>query len=145
MSSPSLVIRNGTIVDGLRMPAYRGDLAIRGGKVVAMGNIKGDATRVINFFRGFLQEAGAGHLGQEYPRQAAAGASGRRLYSRSQIAEMWRLRRKGQINDADWARWEHEIIAAGREGRIAGALHPTEGTAVTLPAHRTSQDVTLER
>src|SRR5437879_13867877 len=30
------------------MPAYRGDLAIRGSKIVAMGNIKGDATRVID-------------------------------------------------------------------------------------------------
>jgi hypothetical protein len=25
-------------------------------------------------------------------------------------------------SDAEWARWEEEIIAAGREGRIAGAL-----------------------
>src|SRR5918994_823200 len=30
------------------MPAYRGDLGIRQGKIVAMGNVKGDATRVID-------------------------------------------------------------------------------------------------
>jgi hypothetical protein len=32
------------------------------------------------------------------------------------------MRRRGEINDAEWARWEHELIAAGREGRIIGAL-----------------------
>src|SRR5215510_73707 len=42
-----LLIKNGTIVDGLRMPAYKGDIAIRGGKVVAMGTVQGSATGVI--------------------------------------------------------------------------------------------------
>src|SRR2546428_8607641 len=48
MAEYDLLIKNGTIVDGLRMPAYRGDVAIRGGKIVAMGNIRGDAARVID-------------------------------------------------------------------------------------------------
>ena len=48
MAEYDLVIKNGTIVDGLRMPAFKGDIAIRGGKIVAMGNITGDATRVID-------------------------------------------------------------------------------------------------
>jgi hypothetical protein len=29
---------------------------------------------------------------------------------------------KGLVDDATWLRWEHELIAAGREGRILGAL-----------------------
>jgi hypothetical protein len=29
---------------------------------------------------------------------------------------------QGRINDEDWMRWEVEMVAAGREGRIAGAL-----------------------
>jgi len=33
------------------------------------------------------------------------------------------MRRKGEINDQDWLRWEHELVAAGREGRIRGALN----------------------
>jgi hypothetical protein len=41
----------------------------------------------------------------------------------AQIAEMAALRRRGAINDADWARWEYELVAAGREGRIRGALN----------------------
>jgi N-acyl-D-aspartate/D-glutamate deacylase len=48
MAEYDLVIKNGTIIDGLRVPAYRGDIAIRGGKIAAMGNIRGDATRVID-------------------------------------------------------------------------------------------------
>jgi len=32
------------------------------------------------------------------------------------------MRRKGQIGDEEWARWEYELVAAGREGRIVGAL-----------------------
>jgi N-acyl-D-aspartate/D-glutamate deacylase len=48
MADYDLLIKNGTIIDGLRMPAYRGDIGIRSGKIVAMGNIQGSATRVID-------------------------------------------------------------------------------------------------
>jgi N-acyl-D-aspartate/D-glutamate deacylase len=48
MADYDLLIKNGTIVDGLRIPAFRGDLAIRGGKIVAMGNVQGSATRVLD-------------------------------------------------------------------------------------------------
>ena len=48
MAEYDLLIKNGTIVDGLRTPAHRGDIAIRNGKIVAMGNIKGDSDRVID-------------------------------------------------------------------------------------------------
>src|ERR1051325_8383083 len=48
MADYDLLIKNGTIVDGLRMPAYRGDIGIRGGKIVAMGNVQGSATRVLD-------------------------------------------------------------------------------------------------
>src|SRR5246127_571578 len=48
MAKYELLIKNGTIVDGLRMPAYRGDIGIRGGKIVAIGNVQGSAGRVID-------------------------------------------------------------------------------------------------
>ena len=48
MADYDLLIKNGTIIDGLRMPAYRGDIGIRNGKIVAMGNVQGSATRVID-------------------------------------------------------------------------------------------------
>src|SRR4029077_14235074 len=37
MSSPSLVIRNGTIVDGSGGDPYEADLAVRDGKIAAVG------------------------------------------------------------------------------------------------------------
>jgi|SRR5215472_9706006 len=81
---------------------------------------KGDAARVINFFRGFLAEEGAvGQHGQAGPRQATTRKP---IYTRAQITERAALRRKGAISDVDWAAWENELVAAGREGRIAGAL-----------------------
>jgi hypothetical protein len=45
-------------------------------------------------------------------------------YARSQITQMAAMRRRGEISDAEWAKWEHELIAAGKEGRIRGALDP---------------------
>jgi N-acyl-D-aspartate/D-glutamate deacylase len=48
MADYDLLIKNGTVVDGLRMPAYKGDIGIRGGKIVAMGNVQGTATRAID-------------------------------------------------------------------------------------------------
>ncbi len=48
MAEYDLIIRNGTIVDGTRIPAYRGDIAIRAGRIVAMGRVRGDAARVID-------------------------------------------------------------------------------------------------
>jgi hypothetical protein len=73
---------------------------------------QGNAMHVISFFRGFLREAGAaGHHGR--PRQAAAGKP---IYSRGQITHFANLRRKGAYTDEQWARWENELIAAGREG-----------------------------
>jgi hypothetical protein len=55
-------------------------------------------------------------------QQAAYQQGGRRTYTRAQIVDMSKRRMKGLINDADWARWEHQMIAAGREGRILGGL-----------------------
>ena len=48
MADYDLLIKNGTIVDGLRMPAFKGDIGIRKGKIAAMGNVQGTATRVID-------------------------------------------------------------------------------------------------
>ena len=39
-----LLIRGGTIVDGSGAPGRAGDVAIRGGRVAALGEVKGSAT-----------------------------------------------------------------------------------------------------
>jgi len=87
---------------------------------------QGDADRVVRIFRGFIAAAGSQPAPSSQPAWAMpnyppAPSSGRQI-SRDQILQMASLRRKGQINDADWARWERELFAAGRERRIRGAL-----------------------
>jgi N-acyl-D-amino-acid deacylase len=48
MAEYDLLIKHGTIVDGTRMPAYRGDIGIRKGRIVAMGNLTESAARTID-------------------------------------------------------------------------------------------------
>ena len=55
-------------------------------------------------------------------RSVPAATGGPRIYTRAQIANLYARRRKGEINDANWAKWEAEIFAAANQGRIAGAL-----------------------
>jgi N-acyl-D-aspartate/D-glutamate deacylase len=43
-----LTIRGGTIFDGTGRPGVRGDLGIRGGAIVAVGKVEGDAAQVID-------------------------------------------------------------------------------------------------
>ena len=43
-----LVIRNATIVDGTGAPAYTGDLAVKGGKIAAVGEVTGSGAREID-------------------------------------------------------------------------------------------------
>src|SRR5262249_12895935 len=84
---------------------------------------KGDAHRVISIFRGFLREQGVAEHGaspERSPRRRPT--TNKPVYTRAEITGRAALRRRGAINDADWARWENELIAAGREGRIVGAL-----------------------
>src|ERR671924_2356302 len=43
-----LLIKNGRIVDGSGMPSFRGDVAVRNGKIVEIGKLRGSATRTID-------------------------------------------------------------------------------------------------
>jgi N-acyl-D-aspartate/D-glutamate deacylase len=46
--SYDLLIQNGRIVDGSGMPAYRGDVGVKDGKIVEMGKLSGPAARVVD-------------------------------------------------------------------------------------------------
>jgi hypothetical protein len=86
---------------------------------------KGHVNRVVGFFRGFSQEYADGssyaqaHRARDRSRQYG---SGQPTYTRQQIANLYERHRKGEIDDATWARTEAEIVRAGAEGRIIGGL-----------------------
>ena len=50
MAEYDLIVRNGTIVDGTGgIPAYRGDVAVKGGKIAMIsGRIKATATKEVD-------------------------------------------------------------------------------------------------
>ena len=43
-----LLIKNGLIVDGSGMPAFRGDIGIKNGKIVDIGKLSGTAGRTVD-------------------------------------------------------------------------------------------------
>jgi hypothetical protein len=84
---------------------------------------KGDANRVAAIYAGFQREAGQrAPAGQQRSYQSSPAATGKPLYSREQIKQLYEQRRRGAINDANWARIEADIIAAGREGRVTSVF-----------------------
>ena len=48
MAELDLAIRGGTLVDGTGTPGTRGDLGIRDGKIVAVGEVVGEAKKEID-------------------------------------------------------------------------------------------------
>lgn len=92
---------------------------------------KGDADRVIRFFRDFLAERAAAKQHERaapaYRGPRPAPLRGKPTYTRAQIAELYAAHRKGAYagHEAEWARQEQDIIAAGREGRVIGARSVT--------------------
>ena len=73
---------------------------------------RGDATRVLSFFRGFLAEAGP-------PQQAPSAPTGKRTYTRAQIEQASRDYLRGRIPEADYQKISADIHAAVNEGRIS--------------------------
>jgi len=64
-----LIIRNGTIVDGLGGEPYVGDVAVAGGVIVALGTVDGDAAREVDA-TGLLVTPGFVDLHTHYDGQA---------------------------------------------------------------------------
>ena len=43
-----VIIANGTVVDGTGAPGFKGDVAIKGGRIAAIGKVEGTARRTID-------------------------------------------------------------------------------------------------
>jgi hypothetical protein len=56
------------------------------------------------------------------PHARSTDAQGKRIYTREEVARLLDPRRRGKKSDIEWERLQREIISAGREGRIRGAL-----------------------
>jgi hypothetical protein len=117
------VYQNLAFSQWLSLPdGYSGDIR---SQLMRNAVANGDAQRVVRFYLGFLAEHGATDArsyqsrgGSSRGRTAPSG----NIYTRQQIANLYERRRKGEFNDATWARTEQEIFNAANEGRIAGAL-----------------------
>jgi hypothetical protein len=90
----------------------------------------GDASRVIAIYRGFERSGYHAPTTQQRAASSRPSAGGKPIYSRQQIADYYKRRQAGLIDDATWARREADIIAAGREGRVIGAIGP-DGTELS--------------
>jgi len=93
---------------------------------------EGRASSVIALFQDF-QKAAAGQPAQPVqpgritPSHWPTSSSRGPIISRQQILDQASKRRRGEIDDKTWARWEVELCRASREGRIAGGLNPQTG------------------
>ena len=77
---------------------------------------KGDATRVLSFFRSFLAEAGQS---PQQPQQASSAPTGKRTYTRAQITQVSNDFLRGRIPEADYQKLSADMHTAVNEGRIA--------------------------
>jgi N-acyl-D-aspartate/D-glutamate deacylase len=71
MSEFDVIIQNASIVDGSGKSAYRGSIGVKGDKVVAVGDVKGDAKEVIDASKltavpGFIDSHSHGDLSLPY-------------------------------------------------------------------------------
>jgi hypothetical protein len=86
----------------------------------------GNEARVVAFFRGFQQQAGSAAAPQasQAPARpgvwASARSSDKPIYTRDQIAKLYRKHQQGAYanRELEWARQEQDIIRAAAEGRV---------------------------
>jgi hypothetical protein len=80
----------------------------------------GSVARVKAFFEGFRQAERAGGTQAQAVGSRQARSSGKPIYTREQIGQLYEQHRKGAYagREAEWNRIENDIFAAQREGRI---------------------------
>jgi hypothetical protein len=63
-------------------------------------------------------------MANEFYKSDEAAQLGWRVYTRTQIAQLYEAHRRGDYagKEMQWRRQEADIIAAGREGRVLGGI-----------------------
>ena len=89
---------------------------------------RGDTTAVLAFFKSYEREAGGTQSSSPAPGRTRSASSGKQTYTRPQIAALYEQRRQGLWagREAEWARIEHDIFAAQKEGRVQGLPYLTK-------------------
>ena len=86
----------------------------------------GSANKVIAIFKGFMQGDQGG--GAQPSSARGHGASGKPIYTRETIGQLYEAHRKGAYTgrEQEWARQEADIFAAQREGRVHDVAYLTK-------------------
>ena len=83
---------------------------------------RGDANSVVAFFRQYQSGGGSTHAASPASGgRTRSASSGRQIYTREMIGDLYERRRKGEIAEVDWNRIEADIFDAQKTGRISGA------------------------
>jgi hypothetical protein len=84
---------------------------------------RGDSSSVVAFFKAYQRESGSTHAASPASGGRGRSSGNKPIYTRAQVAQLYAAHQKGLFagRESEWARQEHDIIAAGREGRILGA------------------------
>jgi hypothetical protein len=81
---------------------------------------RGDVGRVLALFGGYLHEHGEGRQASKMRVRSSERNYGQPTFTRAQVADFYAKSAKGYFanNEKQKLQLEHQIIAAGREGRI---------------------------
>ena len=113
MADYDIVIKGGTIIDGTRIPRYRGDIAVKDGRIAEIGKISPTAASRVPAADGLMVAPGfvdlQTQLDATYVKVRQAGRSFRPCRQRSAAGES-----RGGISPPRAARWSQP---RGRIGR----------------------------
>lgn len=87
---------------------------------------RGDTTAVLAFFKSYEREAGGTQPSAAAPGRARSAPSGKQIYTRDMIGQLYERHRKGEFTEAAWSRIEQDIFDAQKEGRVQSLPYLTK-------------------
>ena len=116
-----LKIINGTIIDGTGKTAYAGDVAVRDGTIVGLGNIGGDAEKTIDA-EGKIVCPGFVDIHTHYDAQLLWGLEPVHFaVARGDYRSYWELRFRYSANAPQSSRFNSSYVGEGRRDEPGGS------------------------